>query len=298
MRYLLIGLGNIGTKRLVLLGDRCVATVDPHNSAAQFKDLRECKKPYDAVILSVPNQAKIELLRMCLQLGKHVLVDKPLLFPSRDVAEELEKLAQENNVIWQTSYNHRFEPLILTLKEELNKGTIGKIYHGRFFYGNGTVSNLAGAWREEGYGVVEDLGSHLLDFLSTLLNLRGVEIVANGLHRNESKTFDHCLMSTKDGRFHMEATFTSWKNNCEIDLFGEDGSLHLRGLRKWGGSELLIRKRVRPSGVPQETRLESVGNDISWEHDEKQFEKQTQKKQTSMENDWWISDSLQRVIRS
>ncbi len=34
MRYLLVGYGNIGAKRKALLGDRCVATVDPFNAAA------------------------------------------------------------------------------------------------------------------------------------------------------------------------------------------------------------------------------------------------------------------------
>ena len=31
MRYLVVGLGNIGGKRRAVLGDRCIATVDPFN---------------------------------------------------------------------------------------------------------------------------------------------------------------------------------------------------------------------------------------------------------------------------
>ena len=37
MRYLLVGLGNIGAKRRAILGERCVATVDPFNAAADFR---------------------------------------------------------------------------------------------------------------------------------------------------------------------------------------------------------------------------------------------------------------------
>ena len=52
MRYLLVGLGNIGGKRRAVLGERCVATVDPFNDAADFSEPEECSiDRYDAAIL-------------------------------------------------------------------------------------------------------------------------------------------------------------------------------------------------------------------------------------------------------
>lgn len=296
MKYLLVGLGNIGQKKKAILKDRCMATVDPYNKNADYREFHECPPSrYDAVILSVPNDVKIELLKTFLGLGKHVLVDKPLLIPSRQVAEELEGMAQKNKAIWHTSYNHRFEPLIVSLKEELDKKTIGKIYHGRLFYGNGTVSNAMGSWREKGSGVLEDLGSHLLDFLSFLLGLRGTAVVPVALLQNEAKTFDHCKLATEDGRYLLEMSFTCWKNTCEIVLHGENGSLILKGLCKWGPSELVIHKRVRPSGKPHEERKVLEGPDVTWERDINYFEMMTQKGQTSMENDWWISETLAKI---
>ena len=299
MRYLLVGLGNIGLKRRALLGERCVGAVDPFNPSADFRDIEDCAPDrYDAAILAVPNQVKLELLRRLLPLGKHVLVEKPLLFPDRETAQELNRLAQRSRAVWYTSYNHRFEPLIEMLKQELDKGTVGRIYHGRLFYGNGTVQNIRGSWREGGLGVLEDLGPHLLDLMGWLLTCVGTDVAAFSLERHEAKTFDHGILVTVDRRIVMEMSFLSWKNRFEIDLYGERGSLHLRGLCKWGPSELVVHQRVLPSGVPREHREGRTGQDVTWQRDLDYFEHMTAMGETSMENDWWISSVLHQAAVS
>jgi predicted dehydrogenase len=296
MRYLLVGLGNLGGKRRSLLGDRCVATVDPLNPAADFRQIGDCPADrYDAAILAVPNRVKLDLLKTLLGCGKHVLVEKPLLLPDHATAQELDRLARHRQVIWYTSYNHRFEPLIQTLKQELDKGTVGRIYHGRFYYGNGTVGNVAGSWREEGLGVVEDLGPHLLDLLGYLLGCANDDVEAWSLDRYEAATWDHAVLATADHRFVLEMSFLSWKNRFAVELHGDHGSLHLSGLCKWGPSELVVHQRVRPSGVPRERRETVSGPDVSWQRDIEYFERMASLGETSMHNDWWISRVLQGV---
>ena len=299
MKYLLVGLGNIGRKRRAILGERCVATVDPFNPAADYATPEECPPDlYDVAILALPNQLKLGLLEYFLCQGKHVIVEKPLLFPDWESAEHLERIAREHGVIWYTSYNHRFEPLILSLKRHLEAQSLGRIYHGRFFYGNGTVRNVIGTWREQGLGVLEDLGSHLLDLAGYLLGCQGTDFVAWHLQHHESASFDHAILASPDGRFVLEMTFLSWKNTFTIELFGERGSLHLHGLLKWGPSELILRERVFPSGVPEETREMAEGLDPTWQRDLEHFESLPATGCTSIENDWWISRTLQAVAAS
>jgi predicted dehydrogenase len=299
MRYLLVGLGNIGVKRRALLGARCVSTVDPFNASADLRDIQDCAPDrYDAAILAVPNQVKLELLRTLLALGKHVLVEKPLLLPDRETAQDLNRLAHGHHAVWYTSYNHRFEPLIEMLKQELDKGTIGRIYHGRFHYGNGTVGNIPGSWREDGLGVLEDLGPHLLDLVGYLFNCVGIDVTSWSLERHEAKTFDHAILATADRRFVIEMSFLSWKNRFEIDLYGEHGSLHLRGLCKWGPTELIVHQRILPSGVPRERREGRTGQDVTWQRDLEYFERMTTMGETSIENDWWISRVIQHAAVS
>ena len=295
MNYLLVGLGNIGQKRRHLLGERCVATIDPFNPAADYRSPEAYPRDdYQAVILSVPNQAKLDLLEGFLRRGKHVLIEKPLLFADYGRAEHLDQLAHERGVIWYTSYNHRFEPLIARLKDELEGGRLGTLYHGRLFYGNGTVGNIVGTWRDQGLGVLEDLGSHLLDLTGHLLGRREFRAVALSSH--ESAAFDHCVLTSADSDLVLEASFLSWKNTFAIDLYGSRGSLHVHGLPKWGASELVIRERVLPSGVPREERVDApAGLDVTWQRDLEHFERLVTGRQTSMENDWWISWTLHSV---
>ena len=293
MRHLLVGLGNIGAKRKGILGDRCVGTVDPFNPAADFTDPSECPADrYEAVALAVPNPVKLELLESFLIQGKHVLVEKPLLFPDEETARRMEDLARERKVIWYTSYNHRFEPLVAALKEQLEAEALGRIYHGRLLYGNGTVQNVVGTWREEGHGVLEDLACHLIDLTGYLFGYGGGDFQVWAIQSNESKSSDRCLLATADRRFELECSMICWKNTFTIDVFGETGSIHLNGLCKWGTSELIVRQRKYPSGVPSETRKVVEGPDASWEKDLIHFEALVGSGETSCENDWWISKTI------
>jgi scyllo-inositol 2-dehydrogenase (NADP+) len=297
VRYVVVGLGNIGGRRRALLGDRCVATVDPFNPAADHKSLDACGVDgYDAVVLAVPNDVKVALVENCLARGKHVLVEKPLVLPDRATAERLHALARTRGVTWYTAYNHRFEALVPALKRHLDAGAIGRVYHGRFFYGNGTVRNVVDTWREQGAGVIDDLVPHLLDLADYLVGCRGVPIVPWSVERHEARVPDHCVLATADGRLVFEASFLSWRNACSIDLYGEGGSVHLRGLVKWGGSCVTVRRRVVPSGMPHESSEERIGPDESWQLELEHFERLCASSVTSMEGDWWISETIRAAV--
>ncbi len=163
MRYLLVGLGNIGGKRRAVLGARCVATVDPFNASADFRQPEECATDrYDAAILSVPNDVKVRLMEFFLTRGKHVLVEKPLILDP-ETGGQLSRAARAGGAVWYTSYNFRFEPNVLALKRHLEAGSIGRLYRVRMFYGNGTAGNIAGTWRDSPLGILEDMASHLID---------------------------------------------------------------------------------------------------------------------------------------
>jgi predicted dehydrogenase len=295
VRYLLVGLGSLGRRRRDLLAERCIATVDPHVQEATYSSVEECPtESYDAAVISSPNEPKLTLVRYLLERGKHVMVDKPFLLPDDATADELAATARQTGSIWYTSYNHRFEPLVAAVGRHLELGTIGRVYAARLVYANGTVQNVRGTWRDRGLGVVEDLGCHLLDLAGHLLGARDAPFRAWTLRRHEAESFDHAVLASDDGRFVLEASFLSWRNTFACDVIGERGSLHLHGLLKWGGSELVVRERLLPSGVPREHRETSAGPDHSWAADLVHFERRCQAGETSVENDRWIS----QVIRS
>lgn len=296
MRYLVVGFGNVGQRRARLLGPRCAATVDPVAPGATARAVGDiAPAAYDAVILATPNAAKLDYIGRFLAEGKPVLVEKPLLFGSRAQAEALARGAR-GGAVWYTSYNHRFEPLIVRLKQLLEAGAVGTLDRVRMLYGNGTVREWLGTWREAGGGVLEDLGCHLLDLCGYLLGHERERYVLWDLRSVESGTFDYGLVASADRRVILEVGNVFWKNTFRVEVFGSAGSLHLDGLAKWGGATLVRRTRVLPSGVPGETREDQAAGDPTWEADLAEFERRAAAGESSLENDWRIAEALGALL--
>jgi predicted dehydrogenase len=296
VRYLVVGYGNIGRRRARLLGARCAATVDPVAPDAARRSVDDVPpSSYDAVVLAVPSAAKLDYLKRFLAEGKPVLVEKPVLFTGRDEADRVHRSARRG-AIWYTSYNHRFEPLIARLKRLLDEGAVGKLDRVRMLYGNGTVRDWVGGWREAGGGVLEDLGCHLLDLCGFLLGHEQEAYRLWELRSVESATWDHALFASADRRVVCEVGNVFWKNSFQIDVFGSAGSLHVDGLGKWGGGTLTRRTRVLPSGPPPEAREAGPPGDSTWEADLTEFERRVAAGESSLENDWRISAALADLL--
>jgi scyllo-inositol 2-dehydrogenase (NADP+) len=296
MNYVVVGFGNIGARRKRLLGHRCVATIDPANPAADYRALPDCPAGrYDAAILAVPNDVKVSLLEYLVDHGKHVLVEKPLVFDDEPRARRLLEKAQRRGVVWRTSYNLRFEPHISRLRDLVANGAVGEVYRARLFYGYGTAGEVAGTWRDDRLGVLQDLGSHLVDLTAFLFNRCGSEFLVWERRGHEMAGVDHCILATADRRIVLECTYLSWRNRWTIEVIGARGALHMNGLTKWGGSELIVQRRKLPSGAPDETREVVTVPDPTWAADLAHFEHSVACGQTSFESDLWMSRVLLRA---
>ena len=297
MRFIVVGLGNIGEKRRALLGTRCVATVDPYQPGAAYASHLDVPgDSYDAVVLATPNDVKLEYVTSFLRAGKHVLVEKPLLFPDGQAAQDLASVARDTRAVWYTSYNHRFEPNVAEMKRLLTTGFVGELYRARVFYGNGTVQNIVGSWREGRYGVLEDLGCHLIDLAHFLVGHEGRDFKLRDAKRLESKSVDHAMFSTPDDKIWLECSWVEWKNTFKIDVLGSRGSIHIDGLGKWGPSELITRRRVLPSGVPEEERQSYAAGDTTWQRDLEEFDRRVLEGRTSLDTDDRISASIAGLV--
>lgn len=297
MRYVVIGLGNLGRRRRAVLGDRCVGTVDPVAEDADHRELADLTLDgFDAAVLAVPSAAKLELLEHLLTMKKSVLVEKPLVVPDRPTLERLERIALGGRVCWYTAYNHRFEPLIVRLRDAFRAGTIGRLYYARMLYANGTAANVKGTWRDTGLGVVEDLACHLFDLVTWIMEERpAFEPIV--VERHETNGPDHAIVMSGDRRLVLEMSYLSWRNRFSLELIGSAGSLRLDGLRKWGGADLVHSKRILPSGVPVETLWHDEGADVTWELDLAEFERRAADGSLDTANDWWISEMLRACGR-
>lgn len=267
MRVIVIGLGTQGKKRRHCAGEDVVCTIDSVGSA-DFASVRDVPlDAYDAALCCTPDEPKYEILHYLLANRKHVLVEKPLWVEPLERLEELEALARRNNVVCYTAYNHRFEPHFQKMKETLASGILGSIYSCRMFYGNGTARLVKQSpWRDQGLGVISDLGSHLLDtcrywFADTPLDFR-----LRYCNNFENLSPDHAIIASASEQLHveLEMTMLMWKNHFTCDILAENGSAHIESLCKWGPAKFSLRRRVLPSGKPLEESITLEQPDPTW----------------------------------
>jgi len=301
VKLVIIGLGIQGRKRMTVAGDDVVATVDPVSKEAGYKDVEQVPlNDYDAACVCVPDRVKLPIVEYLIARGKHVLVEKPLIAQNDAQEAALDRvadLARKAGAVCYTAYNHRFEPHLARIKEIVDSGTLGDLYLARGFYGNGTARDVRESpWRDQGLGVVSDLGSHLLDLCLFLLGHISSEPVVWGCHSFENAAADHVLFGF-GGRpaIELEATLLSWRNTFGFDIIGERGSAHVSGLCKWGPSMLTIRTRVFPSGKPSEHTVVLEQPDPTWTTEFEHFRKLCHTGGTNIENDRWINTVLKTM---
>lgn len=297
MRIAIIGLGVQGRKRRAVAGDQVVAVVDPVAAGVDFQKIEDVPlESYDAACVCVPDQEKLSVLRYLLAHGKHVLIEKPMLGSSTEI-QELIELSRANQAACYTAYNHRFEPHIAKLKQILDTGDLGKIYLAKFFYGNGTARDVRNSpWRDQGPGVIVDLGSHMLDMAHFLFGPHETPGELWSVDRFENKAPDHVLFGYRGSMvLEMEATLLSWRNTFGLDVYGEGGSAHINCLCKWGPSTLTVRKRVLPSGRPSETVEVLEQPDPTWKLEFDHFLQLCSTGGTNLHNDLWISNAFARM---
>jgi hypothetical protein len=117
--------------------------------------------------------------------------------------------------------------------------------------------------------------------------------------RVETVAPDHVVFGAASGDTHpayvCEMTTLCWKNTFGLDIFGERGSLHLTGLCKWGPTLLTVRRRVLPSGRPDETVDTLVSPDLTWMLEYDHFKNLCRRGGTNIDNDIWIQSTLTRL---
>lgn len=270
MRAIVVGIGVQGEKRRAVAGKDVVATVDPCREGVDYKSVTDVPlSDFDAALVCVPDQAKRDVLGYLLGHGKHVLVEKPLLFPDNKPLERLAQTAQANGVLCYTAYNHRFEPHFVRMRDLLAGGSLGRIYAVRMFYGNGTARLVRNSpWRDQGAGVLPDLGSHLLDTLLFWFGDLAPAFELWSANHFENRSFDHISFGAQATEslplVQLEATLLSWRNHFYCDVFAENGSAHITSLCKWGPSTFVTRRRVLPSGRPDEDVVTLTQPDPTW----------------------------------
>jgi len=298
-RVIVVGLGVQGQKRRKFSGNDYIFGVDPNGTEAKYKDIFDVPlDQFDAALVCTPDASKVNIIQYLLSNKKHVLVEKPLMASSEELAS-LQNVANKNHLYCYTAYNHRFEPNFIRMRDLVKSGKLGKIYRCRMFYGNGTARLVRdSAWRDLGAGVLPDLGSHLLDTLNFWFDVHpeGIKVVSASCYEN--KAFDHVVINSNEGepKVELEMTLLMWRNHFTCDILAERGTAHIESLCKWGPSKFIYRERQLPSGRPIERQEVLTCDDPTWEAEYRNFRANCiAKKETNLKTDIWIGQTLNRL---
>lgn len=300
MRVLVVGMGVQGRKRHKFAGPDAVGIVDPVLPDAPYRRIEDVPLgSYDAAMVCTPDQAKLPILEYLLTNRKHLLVEKPVIAETQEPLLRLKALAEANRTVCYTAYNHRFEPHILRLKTLIESGELGEIYLAKFLYGNGTARDVRNSvWRDQDLGVFPDLGSHLLDWTLQLFGQPEAAPEVWRAERFENQAYDHFHFGFRGKpRLDFELTLMSWRNTFRCDIFAEKGTAHIDCLCKWGPSTFTHRRRVLPSGRPDETSHTLVCADPTWEAEYAHFKRLCAAPAHNLDHDLWINATFNQVRR-
>jgi predicted dehydrogenase len=128
----------------------------------------------DAVVVATPLVTHYEIIKKALLAGKHVLAEKPLTKTSEE-ALEVTRLAESNNLTLMVGHVFMFNPGILFLKSEIDRGELGRVYY------IDTVRTNLGPIRQD-VGAIYDLASHDISICNFLLGSQPAEVSANAAH--------------------------------------------------------------------------------------------------------------------
>lgn len=299
-RVIVVGLGIQGHKRRQFAGQDFLATVDPANTEAQYRSIQDVPlSAYQAALVCIPDEPKVEVLTYLLTNGKHVLVEKPLWAAEDGQIKRLEQLARGKGVVCYTAYNHRFEPHFARMKGLIESGDLGRVYSCRMFYGNGTARLVRDSiWRDQGAGVLPDLGSHLLDTAGFWFGRHGDDFSILSSDTFENRSPDHVVVGSghAEPRIELEMTLLAWRNHFTCDVFAEHGSAHISSLCKWGPATFTKRTRMLPSGRPPEESITLVHEDPTWALEYAHFRSLCcDGVMTDLSNDLWLNGLLRRL---
>ena len=269
MKAIIVGLGTQGYKRknVLLKRKNYICSFDPINNEAEINDIKKLKKyDYDTAFICCPDKFKKKYILFFLKQKKNILVEKPLRLQD-SFLKKFEKISNLNHKFFYVAYNHRFEPHFEKIKEILYKKSIGKLYLMNFFYGNGTAKLVNSSWRKKELGILDDIGSHLIDICFFWLGkkINKIKSVYFKNLENYKNDYGNICFQLSDLVINFEFTYCSWKNTFNCKVLGKKGSLVMNGLCKWGPSILDTQLRVFPSGKPKSIKKKLIMKDPTWE---------------------------------
>ena len=171
----------------------------------------------DIVAIATGPSSHVKIVHECVKAKVAMIIcEKPLAHSMKD-ARRIQQLVEKSASVFVVNYQRRFYPLIAAVRDDIRKGTLGRLQQVSCFYSNGLYNN----------------GGHLIDTLQYLLEdrivaARGSVNTRNKTHPKGDSNID-CMLSTSGGTtIAMQSFDQNVYGTSEVRLFGERGAVFIR----------------------------------------------------------------------
>jgi UDP-N-acetylglucosamine 3-dehydrogenase len=235
MKTAVIGVGAIGSNHARVMSDlpetQFVAVADQDLPAAQavarrwgvqaYQDYRQMlsiEKP-DAVSVAVPTAYHEEVAVAALEMGAHILVEKPIA-DTIEAGQHIIAVARQCKRMLMVGHILRFNPAVQQLKQRLESGQLGRIFQ--------MCARRTGPFptRIQDVGVAVDLAPHDLDLMRFITGLNPCRLYAEVEHRLHTDHEDLllCLLRFPDNiNASLEINWLTPTKVRELTVLGERG---------------------------------------------------------------------------
>lgn len=223
MKFLVIGLGSIGTrhaKNLLALGHEVYGLeVDGRDITQILPGLKGPSedeiKQADAFIIATPTFLHAPQIEWALELGKHVFVEKPIANEVTVSLEDSIEYAEDTGILVVVGNNLRFHPSVQRAKRYLDKRLLGSPIWAHIAVAQ---HNDRESYRRD--GVTLNWGAHEIDLALHLLG--PAEVSAASINKDDTVA-DICLTHESGCRSVVHLDYLTQPELRETQIFGDNG---------------------------------------------------------------------------
>jgi myo-inositol 2-dehydrogenase/D-chiro-inositol 1-dehydrogenase len=179
----------------------------------------------DAVFIWLPADCQVEVASEVLAAGKHLIIDKPLVFDLEAWDRVIEQAAHAGRKIPVVGFPRRWHPILRGARTVVGKG-LGYIEHVRTVLTGRNAERRTieevGA-RHQVRGLLYEFGIHHFDVLQTLVpdDVEWIHAVGS------PDEMTYVVTAQLSGGAMLSSTFTEGEShNDEIEIYGRAGRLH------------------------------------------------------------------------
>lgn len=198
---LVMGVSGLNLAAVVSSDERKVREDFPQIAVSASHDQVFADNDIELVVVATPNDTHYDLAKRALLAGKHVVVDKPFTTTSSE-AEELIKLAGEQNRFLSVFHNRRWDSDFLTVRRLLEEGALGEVMHFESHFDR-YRPEVRQRWREQAgaaSGIWYDLGPHLLDQVLQLFGMPDAIQADLEMQRDQAQSVDYFHVVLRYGK--------------------------------------------------------------------------------------------------